>query len=117
MLLSKDNHRICVTSADFLFTEGDLRIVTGDEEGIVRIYEYNPQGPSIFLSQPLDPYRSRQIIDLFSFIFLDPDSRDGRHLLLRTEFHGQRECRTSVTVAHRTKENPPIPSSRLLAGM
>ncbi|KAF5351191.1 hypothetical protein D9756_008185 [Leucocoprinus leucothites] len=89
VLLSKDNHRVCVTRADFLFTDNDLRIVTGDEEGIVRIYEYNPQ---------------------------DPDSRDGRHLLLLTEFHGQREYRTSATVAHRTKEDPPIPNSRLLTG-
>ncbi|KAJ3567068.1 hypothetical protein NP233_g6602 [Leucocoprinus birnbaumii] len=89
VLLSKDIQRVCVTQADFLFTDDDLQIVTGDEEGIVRIYEYNPQ---------------------------DPDSRDGRHLLLRTEFNGQREYRTSVTVAHRTKEDPPIPSSRLVTG-
>ncbi|KAF9448151.1 hypothetical protein P691DRAFT_801258 [Macrolepiota fuliginosa MF-IS2] len=89
VLLSKDTNRVCVTSADFLFTENDLCIVTGDEEGIVRVYEYNPQ---------------------------DPDSRDGRHLLLQTEFHGQREYRTAVLVAHRTKEDPPIPQSRLLTG-
>ncbi|KXN92986.1 Protein CFT1 [Leucoagaricus sp. SymC.cos] len=89
VLLSKDTHRVCVTNAEFLFTESELRIVTGDEEGIVRVYEYNPQ---------------------------DPDSQDGRHLLLRTEFHGQREYRTSVVVAHRTKGDPPIPNSRLLTG-
>jgi len=54
---------------------------------------------------------------LKSLVILDPDSRDGRHLLLRTEFHCQRECRTTVTVIHRTKEDPPIPNSRILAGV
>lgn len=49
--------------------------------------------------------------------YVDPDSRDGRHLLLRTEFHGQREYRTSALLAHRTKEEPQIPQSRLLTGV
>ena len=44
MLIAKDTKRVCVTSADFFFTDGELSIVTGDEEGIIRIYEYNPQG-------------------------------------------------------------------------
>ncbi len=47
MLLSKDIQRVCTTAADFLFTDNDLRIVTGDEDGIMRIYEYNPQGTSL----------------------------------------------------------------------
>jgi len=33
-----------VTSAEFFFTNGELSIVAGDEEGILRIFEYNPQG-------------------------------------------------------------------------
>lgn len=53
---------------------------------------------------------------VYWFPYEDPDSRDGRHLLLQTEFHGQREYRTSVLLAHRTKEEQPIPSSRILTG-
>ena len=44
MLLAKDIDRVCVTSTDFFFTDGELSIVTGDEEGIIRVYEYNPNG-------------------------------------------------------------------------
>ncbi|KAF8970332.1 CPSF A subunit region-domain-containing protein [Flammula alnicola] len=72
VLLAKDTKHVCVTSADFFFSNGELSIVTGDEEGILRVYEYNPQ---------------------------DLDSNDGRYLLLRTEFHGQSEYRTSNTIA------------------
>ncbi|KAF9486143.1 hypothetical protein BDN70DRAFT_870239 [Pholiota conissans] len=89
VLVAKDTKRVCVTSADFFFTNGELSIVTGDEEGIIRVYEYNPQ---------------------------DLDSNDGRHLLLRTEFHGQSEYRTSLVIARRTKEDPDIPQSKLLMG-
>jgi hypothetical protein len=48
VLLSKDIQRVCVTRADFLFSDNAMRLVTGDEEGILRIYEYNPQGQSCF---------------------------------------------------------------------
>ncbi|KAF9527699.1 CPSF A subunit region-domain-containing protein [Crepidotus variabilis] len=89
VLLGKDIKRITVTSADFLFTDGELSIITGDEEGIIRVYEYSPQ---------------------------DPDSNDGRYLLLRTEFHGQSEYRTATTIARRTKDDPEIPQSKLLMG-
>ena len=44
VLLAKDTKRVCVTNADFFFTNGELSVVTGDEEGIIRVYEYNPQG-------------------------------------------------------------------------
>ena len=44
VLIAKDTKRVCVTSADFFFTNNELAIVTGDEDGIVRVYEYNPQG-------------------------------------------------------------------------
>ena len=44
VLFAKDTKRVCVTNADFFFTNGKLLFVTGDEEGIIRIYEYNPQG-------------------------------------------------------------------------
>lgn len=46
----------------------------------------------------------------------DLDSNDGRYLLLRTEFHGQSEYRTSLVIARRTKEDPDIPQSKLLMG-
>lgn len=78
-----------MTNADFFFTDGELSLVTGDEEGIMRMYEYNPQ---------------------------DPDSKDGRYLLLRTEFHGQSEYRTSTTIARRLKDDPSIPQAKLIIG-
>lgn len=89
VLLAKDINQICVTSADFFFADGELSIVTGDEEGIIRVYEYNPN---------------------------DPDSRDGRHLLLRTEFHSQCEYRASTLIARRTKNDPDIPQAKMLCG-
>lgn len=89
VLLGKDTQHVCVTNADFFFTDGELSLVTGDEEGIMRMYEYNPQ---------------------------DPDSKDGRYLLLRTEFHGQSEYRTSTTIARRLKDDPSIPQAKLIIG-
>ncbi|KAF9460288.1 CPSF A subunit region-domain-containing protein [Collybia nuda] len=88
-LLAKDIGRVCVMSADFFFAGEELSIVTGDEEGILRVYEYSPS---------------------------DPDSRDGRHLLLRTEFHGQSEYHASTLIAKRTKEDPVIPQAKLICG-
>ena len=49
VLLAKDTKPVCVTKADFFFTNGELSFVTGDEEGIMRVYEYNPQGTYIGL--------------------------------------------------------------------
>ncbi|CAA7257397.1 unnamed protein product [Cyclocybe aegerita] len=89
VLLGKGPKQQCITNADFFFTNNELSIISGDEEGILRVYEYGPQ---------------------------DPDSYDGRHLLLRTEFHGRSEWRTSITIARRTKDDPDIPQSKLLMG-
>ena len=61
------------------------------------------------------PYSCQQI-DQYRIEHLDPDSSDGRHLLLRTEFHGQSEYRTVVSIARRRKEDPEIPQSKLLMG-
>ena len=47
----------------------------------------------------------------------DPDSNDGRYLLLRTEFNGQIENRTSLVIARRTKDGPDVPQSKLLMSM
>ena len=43
-LLAKDLKRIATASVDFFFTNEDLCIVSTDDEGILRVYEYNPQG-------------------------------------------------------------------------
>ncbi|KAJ7135425.1 CPSF A subunit region-domain-containing protein [Mycena crocata] len=89
VILAKDINQVCVTSGDFFFAEGEMSIVTGDEEGVIRMYEYNPT---------------------------DPESKDGRYLLLRTEFHGQSEYRTSTLIARRTKEDLGIPQAKLICG-
>ncbi|KAJ7291148.1 CPSF A subunit region-domain-containing protein [Mycena rebaudengoi] len=89
VILGKDITRVCVTTTDFFFAEGEMSIITGDEEGVIRMYEYNPN---------------------------DPASKDGRHLLLRTEYHSQSECRTSVLIATRTDENMVIPQAKIICG-
>jgi hypothetical protein len=48
---------------------------------------------------------------------VDPDSKDGRHLLLRSEFHGQSEYRTSALIARRTKDDPVMPQAKLICGI
>ncbi|THH20311.1 hypothetical protein EW146_g1016 [Bondarzewia mesenterica] len=89
-ILAKDPHQLCVTSADFFFADQQLSIVGCDEEGVVRMYEYDPH---------------------------DPESKNGQHLLRRTEFHGQVEYRTSLTVARRTKgEDMATPQAKLICG-
>ncbi|KAF7292889.1 Cleavage and polyadenylation specific protein [Mycena indigotica] len=88
VILARDLARVCVTRGDFFFAEGEASMLTCDEEGVIRMYEYNPH---------------------------DPNSRDGRHLLLRTEFHGQCEYRASLTIARRVKEEP-IPQAKLICG-
>jgi len=89
LLISKDLKGIPTASVDFFFTNEELSVVTADDEGILRLYEYNPQ---------------------------DPDSNNGRYLLLRTEFHSQSEFRTTCVIAHRTRDNLDIPQSKLLMG-
>ena len=46
VILAKDVHRTCITAADFFFADGDLAIVAGDEEGVLRMYQYAPDGES-----------------------------------------------------------------------
>ena len=46
-VLGKDIRRVVVTTADFFFTDNEMSIVTSDDEGIVRVYEYNPRGESL----------------------------------------------------------------------
>lgn len=46
VVLGKDIRRVAVMTADFFFTDSEMSIVTSDDEGIVRVYEYNPNGES-----------------------------------------------------------------------
>jgi hypothetical protein len=39
-----------VATANFFFSEGAMSIVTGDDEGVLRIYEYSPDGRLLGLS-------------------------------------------------------------------
>ena len=48
MVLSTDVQSVCVTKANSFFADGELAIVTGDEEGIIRVYEYNPNATFIY---------------------------------------------------------------------
>ncbi|ESK98097.1 cleavage and polyadenylation specific protein [Moniliophthora roreri MCA 2997] len=89
VLLAKDVHHCCITKADFFFTANDLSLIACDEEGIVRMYDYSPQ---------------------------DPNSRDGRHLLLRTEYNAHAEIRSSAVIARRTIPEAVIPESRIIYG-
>jgi len=91
VIIAKDVQPRCVTSADFLFSsEGQFYIAMGDEEGVVRLLEYEPT---------------------------DPDSRNGQFLLCRGEFHGQVDSRCTTLIARRAKgEDGIIPQARLING-
>ncbi|KAF9818061.1 hypothetical protein IEO21_03022 [Rhodonia placenta] len=89
VILGKDPYQVCVTTADLFFADGRVSLLVGDEDGVIRIYEYDPH---------------------------DPESRGGQHLLRRTEFHGQMESRTSVLIARRRGKDTDIPQARLISG-
>ncbi|KAJ3764362.1 CPSF A subunit region-domain-containing protein [Lentinula raphanica] len=89
VLLAKDIRHVCITTADFFFAGNEMAIFTHDEEGILRLYDYNPP---------------------------DPESRDGRHLLIRSEFNSQAEYRTTALIARRTNPDTVIPQAKLLCG-
>ncbi|KAJ3757844.1 CPSF A subunit region-domain-containing protein [Lentinula raphanica] len=44
VLLAKDIRHVCITTADFFFAGNEMAIFTHDEEGILRLYDYNPPG-------------------------------------------------------------------------
>ena len=94
-----------VANADFFFSEDTMSIVTGDDDGVLRIYEYNPGGKLIF------PPRY-----FISSLSPDPESKNGQHLLCRTEFHGQTESQSSVVIARRSKEDHVLPQAKLIYG-
>jgi cleavage and polyadenylation specificity factor subunit 1 len=89
VILAKDIRRTSVANANFFFSEGAMSIVTGDDNGVIRIYEYNPE---------------------------DPEFKNGQHLLCRTEFHGQSESHSSVVIARRSEEDHDLPQAKLLCG-
>jgi len=89
VVLAKDPLYCCVTDADLFFADGRVSMVTCDEDGVMRIYEYDPH---------------------------DPESKNGQHLLRRTEFHGQIEYRTSVMIARRNGADSDIPQAKLICG-
>jgi hypothetical protein len=45
--LSRDVHQINATMADFFFDDNGMNILTGDDEGVLRLYEYNPGGKMV----------------------------------------------------------------------
>ncbi|KAI0784088.1 CPSF A subunit region-domain-containing protein [Abortiporus biennis] len=88
--LAKDAFSYCITRADLFFADGQVSIAACDEEGVIRLYQY-------------DPY--------------DPESRNGQRLMCRTEFHGQADYRSSYLVARRVKgPNSDIPQAKLICG-
>jgi len=90
VILGKDAHARCLTCADFFFVDEYLSVIACDQEGVIRMFDYDPQ---------------------------DPESKNGQQLLCRSEFHGQVEYRTSLTVARRVKGmDTDIPQAKLMCG-
>ena len=107
VVLSKDYDPLAVTRADMLFAEGRLAIISCDEEGIIRLNEYDPHGMCDV----------KPCVRIHSSLSSDPESRNGQRLLCRTEFHGQTEYRSSCLIARRTDtEDSDIPQSKLIYG-
>ncbi|KAF8520929.1 CPSF A subunit region-domain-containing protein [Hysterangium stoloniferum] len=87
IVLGKYAQNTCITSVDFFFRNDEMSIVAGDEDGVIRILAYDPT---------------------------NVESDGGQRLILRTEFHGQSEYRSSVTTVSRIHDD--MPCSRLLTG-
>lgn len=103
-----------MTAADYFFADEQLSIVTCDEEGAIRMYEYDPQSKrtSVAHLPIMQPSQST-----FSFPRLGPESNKGQKLLCQTEFHGQSDYRSSVTIARRMKgEDMVAPQAKLICG-
>ncbi|KAL0062576.1 mRNA cleavage and polyadenylation factor subunit [Marasmius tenuissimus] len=87
VLLGKDVEHRSINRVDFFFTEDEMSLVSSDEDGIIRLYDHNPH---------------------------DPNSRDGRHLILRTEYNAQAEYKSTILVARRPVPDAVIPDSRII---
>jgi cleavage and polyadenylation specificity factor subunit 1 len=106
-ILGKDPHPGALTCADFFFTDGLLSILTCDEEGVIRVFDYDPHGTWI----------SRRIPESLLTRGPDPESKLGQYLLCRSEFHARVEYRSSLTVARRTRTgDPDIPQTKIICG-
>ena len=107
-VLAKDPRKVCITAADFFFVDQQLSIVTCDEEGAVRMYEYDPHSKFVYLHlAPACSFASPE----------GPESNNGQNLLCRTEFHSQSEYRSSTTIARRMKgEDMVAPQAKLICG-
>jgi len=75
VILSKGRQPSAVSNADFFFgVDGQLSFIVTDEEGVLRIFDYNPR---------------------------HVDTNSGQRLLCRSEFHGQSDHHTVLTIARR----------------
>lgn len=107
VIVSKDTRKLFITRSEFFFGEDDMNIITADHDGVLRLYGYNPARK---------PYcRPHTIPDLTCYL-TDPESNDGRQLLLNTEFHAQAEYHSSLLVAKRPRGDPLVPETRLIFG-
>ncbi|OBZ77259.1 Protein CFT1 [Grifola frondosa] len=52
VILGKDPYYSCITKADLFFADGRLSIVSCDEDGIMRLYDYDPHDPESKNGQP-----------------------------------------------------------------
>ncbi|KAG8854213.1 mRNA cleavage and polyadenylation factor subunit [Tulasnella sp. 330] len=91
IVLAKDFEAVSTTNTNFFFGSGqDLAFISTDENGIIRMYEYNP---------------------------LDPESNNGQRLLCRTEFDGQEEHKAVLTVARRSSPSIDMSVEKLDANL
>lgn len=65
-----------------------------DEHGVIRFYDYNPNGEYFGQTDWLNG-------GLLVPSILDPDSNNGQRLLCRTEFDAHAEHKTVLTIARR----------------
>lgn len=49
-------------------------------------------------------------------MIVDPESKDGRNLLLRTEFQSQTEYATSVVIGRRLRGDQGLPQAQIIYG-
>lgn len=65
MILAKDVRRAYATNIDFFFSNGELSIVLNDEEGVLRMFTYDPSGTFFFrvdaTISTLDPRRRSRL--------------------------------------------------------
>lgn len=91
IILSKGRQNASVSSADFFFgLDGRLSFISSGDDGVLRAFEFNP-------NRTYDNI----LVHASLIIILDAASDSGKKLLLRTEFHGQVEHCSSLSLARR----------------